>query len=136
MQLRLCVCKSAGIEGYKTNHSLRATAATRLYSSGVDEQLVMERTGHRSTEGIRSYKRTSSEQQQAVSDILNNVAKKPCTDVALAQVHHGQGIDTSCGPSFSNVSIPTQLQTSQTDHAGAFYFSSCSNISINYYSSK
>ena len=129
------MCKSAGIEGYKTNHSLRATAATRLYSSSVDEQLVMERTGHRSTEEIRSYKRTSSE---AISDILNNVAKKPCTDVSLTQAHPGRAIDTTAGPSFNNVrlSIPTQLQTSQTDHAGAFYFSSCSNISINYYSSK
>ena len=41
-------CKVAGIGGYKTNHSLRTTAATRLYQSGVDEQLVMERTGERS----------------------------------------------------------------------------------------
>ena len=130
------MCKSAGIEGYKTNHSMRATAATRLYSSGMDEQLVMQRTGHRSTEGIRSYKRTSSEQQEAISDILNNVAKKPCTDITLAQVHPGQAVDTSCGPSFNNVNIPTQLQTSQTDHAGAFYLSSCSNIHINYYSKK
>ena len=36
------MCEEAGIVGYKTNHSLRATAATRLYASGVDEQLVME----------------------------------------------------------------------------------------------
>ena len=40
------MCKECGIQGYKTNHSLRATAATRLYMSGIDEQLVMERTGH------------------------------------------------------------------------------------------
>ena len=52
------MCKEAGIQGYKINHSLRATAATRLYyASGVDEQLVMERTGHRSIEGITSYKK-------------------------------------------------------------------------------
>ena len=38
------LCKSAGIGGYKTNHSLRATAATRLYESGVDKQMVMEVT--------------------------------------------------------------------------------------------
>ena len=36
-----------------------ATAATRLYNAGVDEQLIMETTGHRSLEGVRSYKRTS-----------------------------------------------------------------------------
>ena len=130
------MCKSTGIKGYKTNHSLRATSATCLYSSGVDEQLVMEQTGHCSTEGIRSYKRTLSEQQEAVSDILNNIAKKPCTDISLAEVHPSQVIDTTHGSSFSNVRIPTQLQTSQTEHASAFYFSSCSNISINNYGSK
>lgn len=65
------LCKMAGIEGYKTNHSLRATSTSRLYQSGVDEQLVMERSGHRSLEGVRCYKRTSDSQRQAVSDILN-----------------------------------------------------------------
>ena len=74
------MCKQAGIGGCKTNHSLRATAATRLYSSGIDEQLVMERTGHRSAEEVRSYKRTSSEQQEAVSDILS-LCKRPCTEL-------------------------------------------------------
>ena len=49
------VYRAAGIHGYKTNHSLRATAATRLFESGVDEQLIMERTGHRSVDGVRSY---------------------------------------------------------------------------------
>ena len=39
------MCKECGIGGFKTNHSLRATAATRLYSVGIDEQLVMELTG-------------------------------------------------------------------------------------------
>ncbi len=58
------VCQKAGTSGYKTNHCLRATTATRLYLNGVDEQLVMERTGHRSIEGIRSYERTSSDQQE------------------------------------------------------------------------
>ena len=53
------------------NHSLRATAATRLYQAGVDEQLVMEKTGHRSIEGVRSYKHTSEQQLQQLSDILH-----------------------------------------------------------------
>ena len=42
----------SGIAGYKTNHSLRATATTHLYQCGVDEQMVMELTGHRSLEGV------------------------------------------------------------------------------------
>ncbi len=43
------LCRKAESLGCKTNHSLRATAATRLYNAGVDEQLVVERTGHRSS---------------------------------------------------------------------------------------
>ena len=71
------MCKAAGITGYKTNHSLRATTATRLFQAGVDEQLIMERTGHRSLDGVRSYKRTSPEQRQALSDIVNLTTPQP-----------------------------------------------------------
>lgn len=49
------LCKMAGISGYHTNHSLRSAAATRLYAEGVDEQLIAEKTGHRSV-AVRSYK--------------------------------------------------------------------------------
>ena len=71
------LCRQAGIEGYRTNHSLRATAATRLYQSGIDEQLVMERTGHRSLDGVRGYKHTSTIQKETISDILNCSDKNP-----------------------------------------------------------
>ena len=81
------MCKAAGIEGFKTNHSLRATTATRLYQSGVDEQLVMERTGHRSLEGVRSYKRTSDGQREVPSDILNNKMSKSCTSEVVTVPH-------------------------------------------------
>ena len=37
------MCSLGGIGGYRMNHSLRATAATRLYQA---EQLVMEKIGH------------------------------------------------------------------------------------------
>ena len=48
--------RSAGISGYFTNHSLRVTAATRLYDATVDEDTIMQRTGHRSSQGVRMYK--------------------------------------------------------------------------------
>ena len=70
------ICRLAGIPRYKTNRSLRATSASRLYQSGVDEQLVMERTGHQSLTGVRSYKRTSDEQRVALSDIMNCATKR------------------------------------------------------------
>ena len=133
------MCKLAGIGGYKTNHSLRATAATRLYSSGIDEQLVMERTGHRSTEGVRSYKRTSSEQQEAVSDILSS-HKRSCTELQplpqplsiLEPASASQTASSSSSQSVTAVNMPTHISTATADRTGAFYFSSCSNVTINF----
>ena len=59
------VCRN----GFRTNHSLRATAATRLYSRGVDEQLIQEITGHKSL-AVRKYKRTPSNLKRKGSDFL------------------------------------------------------------------
>ena len=67
------VCEAGGITGFKTNHSLRVTTATRLFQSGVDEQLIMSSTGCHSIEGVRTYKRVSEEQKMGLSCILNNL---------------------------------------------------------------
>lgn len=80
-------CKCAGIEGYKTIYSLRATSTTRLYESGVDEKLVMERMGHRSLEGVRCYKLTSDSQRQALSNILNWPSTMSAASTS-ATLHH------------------------------------------------
>ena len=61
--------KTASIPGYFTNYSLRITAATRLYDVQVDEATIMERTGHRSVEGIRTYKRTSDKLKELSSNM-------------------------------------------------------------------
>ena len=71
------VCKSAGIIGFKTIHSLQVTAATRLYQSGVEEQLIMEKTGHGSLEGVRSYKRISDEQRESLSCLCHSAIHCP-----------------------------------------------------------
>ena len=65
------MCTEAGIQGNKTNHSLRATGATELFKRGVPEKIVQERTGHRSLEALRTYERSSIEQHRAVSAILS-----------------------------------------------------------------
>ena len=52
------MCKEAGIVGKFTNHSLRATCASRMYSSEIPEQIIKETTGHRS-DCVRTYKRTA-----------------------------------------------------------------------------
>ncbi|CAC5381937.1 unnamed protein product [Mytilus coruscus] len=63
------LCTSIGLTGKRTNHSLRASAATRLYNAGIEEQRVAETTGHRSN-AVRVYKRTSAYQQIEASNIL------------------------------------------------------------------
>ena len=89
-----------GIKGFKTNHSQRVKAATRLYQSGVDEQQIMERTGHQSIEWVRSYKRTSEQQREALSDIPNRSAQATSTASVMhsppAVVESGSTSGTSC----------------------------------------
>ena len=100
------LCKSAGIEGFRTNHSLRATATTRLYQAGVDEQLVMERTGHRSVDGVRCYKRTNDKQREALSDIINTTPAWPLTtsaqSTAFQSNSHGLSLPSA---TFQNCTI-------------------------------
>ena len=43
------ICDLAQFTGYRTKHSLRSTAATRLYDIQMDEQLISQVTGHRSS---------------------------------------------------------------------------------------
>ncbi len=69
--------KSAGIEGRYTNHSLRATTATRMYENGVDEQLIKEVTGHKS-DAVRIYKHTS---ETLMEKACKTVVQKPGQEV-------------------------------------------------------
>lgn len=66
-----CLFKAAGIAGHFSNHSLRATSATRLFEAGLDEQLIMLCTGHSSNAVVRSYKHTTKQLQEKTSEILN-----------------------------------------------------------------
>ena len=66
------MCKLANIPGRHTNHSLRATGATDLYTAGVPEKIIQERTGHRSIESLRTYEHTSEKQKLAVSKVLSS----------------------------------------------------------------
>ena len=65
------MCSRAGLTGFYSNHSLRATSATRMYNADVQEQVIQEVTGHRSL-AVRSYKKTSVAQKRHASDVLFN----------------------------------------------------------------
>ena len=120
------LCSSAGIQGHKTNHSLRATTTSRLYHSGVDEQLVMERTGHRSLEGVRSYKRTSDQQRETLSDILNH-PKRPRT----------HSVESALQPpppeSLAQTYISTETQTHQLLRGLSLPNATFNNCNINFF---
>ena len=70
------VMKSASFEGYYSNHSLRRTYASRLYDKGLPEQLIQETTGHRSADGVRCYKHSSSSAKRRVSEVCELIKKK------------------------------------------------------------
>ena len=52
-----------------TNHSLRATAITRMFNSGVLEKII---SGHKSIKALRCYECKSEQQQQQVTAVINN----------------------------------------------------------------
>ena len=67
--------KAAGIPGYFTNHSLCVTAGTRWYDARVDEDTIMRRTGHRSSQGVRMYKRETEKLKELSSNKVQDHKK-------------------------------------------------------------
>ena len=84
------MCEEAGIVGRKTNHSLRATAATELFHDGIAEKVIQDRTGHRSLEGLRRYERVPDEQKQEACRALMNEKILSVSDVPFTTTvsHH------------------------------------------------
>ena len=116
------LCDSAGIDGYKTNHSLRVSNATRLFQSGVDEQLIMSRTGHRSVEGVRAYKRISGDQKLQLSDFLNKATN---------------GLTYPSKVPATLIKEPTAIADTtiverQNQSSANMQFNNCSSVTINY----
>jgi len=66
--------KAAGYKRHYTQDSLKVSTATRLYSAGIDEQLIVARTRHSSVSGVRTYKRKVEKLQEITSDVLNTTS--------------------------------------------------------------
>ncbi len=66
-----CLASAAGLTGKFTNHSLRATAASRMYQAGVPEKFIKEITGHKS-DAVCCYKCTSDSMKWKVSAMMSN----------------------------------------------------------------
>ena len=65
-----------------TNHSLRATAASRLLESGCSNSVIKATTGHKSDRGLDQYLNRSDTLKRTVSSTLAGAeTKKPKQDV-------------------------------------------------------
>lgn len=64
------VKKAASLIGAIKNHSVRKTCVTKLLHSGVPPNVIMQLTGHASSDSLNSYARASEDQQRSMSDIL------------------------------------------------------------------
>ena len=108
-----------------SNHSLRATLISRMYNAKVPEKLIMERSGHLSKEGVRSYERTSTEQIQSICKTLAATVPNNSTvsDAAAAPEQH---CDTKEASS-------KQTCTDALKHLNFEGVSGCTfNINVNY----
>jgi hypothetical protein len=115
--------KQAGINGYFTNHSLRATTVTRLFHHGVDDKIIKAQTGHRS-DAVNSYKRISDTQLHDVSNIIQN-AKRPkmeqsadkqlCPNIS-ATFSDNAGTSRPSAVSVENVCVIPHGPTSSSPH--------------------
>ena len=81
----------------------------------------METTGHKSTDGVCSYKRTSTQQKESVSDVLS-LAKRP--KLAELDVPQPQR-------ALSYSSLPTQSVSAVESFQHMFTFNHCSDLKIN-----
>ena len=88
------------------------------YSTYVKVRLVIERTGHRSIDSIRSYKRTADFQRVNISDILNcNASKRVGTvSMPLPMVSKHAGIES---PNAMKNVVP-----------GTYNFHTCANVTF------
>ncbi len=94
---------NAGIPGRHTNHSLRATAATRLYDQNVDEHRIAKLTGHHSV-AVHYYQCISVEKEKELSDVLYGKSKKTTKRNPTATV---------TSPQDPNFNIGTLMQFAQ-----------------------
>ena len=67
------MCEKGELVVKYTNHSLRATSASRLFAIDVPEKIIQGKSGHRSLAGLRTYETTTVDQQQRrVTKILGS----------------------------------------------------------------
>ena len=62
-QMMKAMATAGKVEKPVTNHSLRSYSVSKMFRGDVPEKLIMERSRHRSLEGVRQYEGTSALQE-------------------------------------------------------------------------
>ena len=65
------MCSLAGIEGNKTNHSLRSFGVSSMFEQQIPEKIIQERSGHRSLDALRVYEKTTNQQKVEASRVMS-----------------------------------------------------------------
>ena len=122
-QLMKTICSGAGVQKRYRNHSLHATGATRLFQRGTPENVIMERSGHRSTDRVWQYQQVSYDQLIAAQAILTAREGLKVYDAERQLVQkHKKAIKESPTKSARNPLAENMPQhpMSQTDYAKCF----------------
>ena len=103
--------QGAGIQPHFTNHSLRATTVTVLFSVNVETRQIKAVTGHKSDASIESYcERPSLHQFQHMSSVLSSFIQgkknKAPTTTASSPASESTGIQAPSTP--AEMIVPTR----------------------------
>ena len=101
------ICKKSGCGAKYSNHSLRVTAITRMFNSGVSEKKIAETSGHKSVKGLREYEHTSCEQQKQITSIVNNRGMPAITEgkvisTSTPTIDEGKAVNVSSNVATTN----------------------------------
>ena len=87
---------TVGVSGGKfTNHSLCATAVTRMFNGGIPEKVVKEITGHRS-DAVHAYERTALNLKRKACETLQG--KEQSKSMTETTITNPENIKKMCSP--------------------------------------
>ena len=105
------MCKSAGLNGKYTNHSVRKTMCGGLLHAGIHPNQIAQLSGHKNVQSLNSYAVASVEQQKTMSSILQRQRSnqgQQFSDPDLTSTRSTQ----ICQSSYSSTSCTTLSATS------------------------
>ena len=124
--------EKSGIQVRYTNHSLRATAITRMFNGEVDEKVIAETSGHRSLKALRSYEHTCKQKLQNVSRIINKTTQLDIIDdKSVDSKDKVQPDEQTTSPLIGSVQDAVTVKSVLPNQAFSGMFSNCTiNISL------